>query len=73
MTDTSYKPGFIAPFQARYALTMSNDSGASEQTSHRTKARVRAQIRNWEARKMTCCVSDTASGQLLYEGPALGF
>jgi hypothetical protein len=72
-TETTFRPGFVQPFVAQYSLTMSNDSGASEETSHSTKGRVRIQIRTWDARKMTCIVRDSGSGETIYNGSALGF
>jgi hypothetical protein len=72
-TETTFKAGFVGAFNARYILIMSNAQGASEETSHSTKTGCRAQIRTWDARKMTCSVRDSDSGQVIYDGSALGF
>lgn len=69
--ETAYVAGRVAPQEARYRLTVRNGSGASEQTSHRSKRGVRKQIRTWEARHMSCTVEDHEA--LIYDGPALGF
>jgi hypothetical protein len=71
--DTYYTAGFVAPQHARYRLWMSNTQGATEETSHHTKARTREQIRTWDARNMTATVVDAQSGETIYEGSALGF
>lgn len=54
-----------------YRLTMVNDSGACETTSHVSRAAVRRQIRIWQAERMTCSVY--CDGVLVYSGSALSF
>lgn len=57
-----------------YTLIMSNDQGASEETrGHKTKTKVRSQIRTWQAKGMRAVVIDTRTYTVIYEGSALGF
>ncbi len=69
--ETSFRAGRVSPVNARYTLVMIGDGGATEQTSHSTKAGVRAQIRTWDARGMSASVSD--EGKEIYSGSALSF
>jgi hypothetical protein len=55
-----------------YNLIMLNAQGASEESEHASKDAVRLKIRTWDARNMTARIYDS-NGNLIYEGPALGF
>lgn len=55
-----------------YTLILLNVQGASTQTEHESKAAVRRHIRTWKAKGMTARVYKD-SGELIYEGSALGF
>lgn len=69
--ETSFRAGSVARDSAHYTLIISNDSGATEQTSHSTKAAVRRQIRTWHAADMAAVVS--IDGTEIYSGSALSF
>jgi hypothetical protein len=56
-----------------YTLTISNSSGANEETRGLvTKADVRRQIRTWDAKGMLATVR-TSEGEEVYSGSALSF